>query len=192
MHILSCVKRWRLVGFFSLAGAFTLTQVPALVAVPQQSKSGAKSSKAEIKLKAIWEPANVKEDIELESVHFVTPEEGWVAGGRTNMQGGVILHTADAGANWEIQLGDPQSSDRAYYDFRFASPTMGWAVQSTGVGDHKLLHLDGKEWKDVGMFRSTAATIALFPNKWVLLLLTLELCARKTEAGTGKRFIPVK
>ena len=62
----------------------------------------------------------------------------------------MILHTADAGANWEVQLGDPQSSDRAYHDFRFAGPTLGWAVQSTGVGDHKLLHLDGKQWKDVG------------------------------------------
>jgi photosystem II stability/assembly factor-like uncharacterized protein len=150
MPFLSCVKMWRLVGLLSIAGIYALTQVPTLIAVPQQSKSGAKSSKAENKFKAIWEPANVKEDIELESVHFVTPEEGWVAGGRTNMQGGVILHTADAGANWEVQLGDPQSSDRAYHDFRFASPTLGWAVQNTGVGDHKLLHLDGKEWKDVG------------------------------------------
>ncbi|MEQ1353579.1 MAG: hypothetical protein ABLT11_06145 [Candidatus Acidiferrum sp.] len=150
MHFFSCVKMWRLVGFVLIAGVYALTQVSTLIAVPQQSKASAKSPKAENKFKTIWEPANVKEDIELESVHFVTPEEGWVAGGRTNMQGGVILHTADAGANWEIQLGDPQSSDRAYHDFRFAGPTRGWAVQSTGVGDHKLLRLDGKEWKDVG------------------------------------------
>jgi photosystem II stability/assembly factor-like uncharacterized protein len=136
-------------GIVLIVGLWFFTQA-TLAGLPQQAKSTAKSAKAETKFKAIWEPVNVKEDVELESVHFVSPEEGWVAGGRTNMQGGVILHTADAGANWDVQLGDPQSSDRAYHDFRFASPTLGWAVQSTGVGDHKLLHLDGKEWKDVG------------------------------------------
>jgi photosystem II stability/assembly factor-like uncharacterized protein len=126
-----------------IAAACAFTQIPKLKALPPQAKSTSK-------FKAIWEPVNVKEDVELESVHFITAEEGWVAGGRTNIEGGVILHTSDAGANWHVQLGDPQSSDRAYRDFRFASPTLGWAVQSTGVGDHKLLHLDGKEWKDVG------------------------------------------
>ena len=149
MPFFSRVKIQRLSGIILVAGVWVFT-LPVLTALPQQAKSAAKSPKTETKFKAIWEPVNVKEDVELESVHFISPEEGWVAGGRTNMQGGVILHTADAGANWEVQLGDPQSSDRAYHDFRFASPTLGWAVQSTGVGDHKLLHLDGKEWKDVG------------------------------------------
>ena len=121
-----------------------------LTAAAKQAKSAAKSQKTEPKFKAIWEPANVKGDIELRSVHFASPDEGWVAGGRTGMEGGVILHTADGGANWEVQLGDAQSSDRAYQDFRFAGPRLLWAVQSTGTGDHKLLRLEGKEWKDVG------------------------------------------
>jgi photosystem II stability/assembly factor-like uncharacterized protein len=149
MPFFSSVKIRRLAEIILIASVWVST-TPTLTGLPQQGKSTAKSPKTDTKFKAIWEPANVKEDIELESVHFITPEEGWVAGGRTSMQGGVILRTADAGANWEVQLGDPQSSDRAYHDFRFASPTLGWAVQSTGVGDHKLLHLDGKEWKDVG------------------------------------------
>jgi photosystem II stability/assembly factor-like uncharacterized protein len=149
MPFFSRVKIRRLAGIILIASAWIFTQA-TLTALPQQGKSPAKSPKTEAKYKAIWEPVNVKEDIELQSVHFISPEEGWVAGGRTNMAGGVILHTADAGANWEVQLGDPQSSDRGYHDLRFASPTLGWAVQSTGVGDHKLLHLDGKEWKDVG------------------------------------------
>src|SRR5437879_5490323 len=80
--------------------------------------------RAEPKFKAIWEPVNVKEDIELTSVAFVSPEEGWVAGGRNGMAGGVILHTKDAGANWEVQLGDPQSQDRAYHQLQFLSPTL--------------------------------------------------------------------
>lgn len=102
------------------------------------------------KSKAIWEPVNVKDDIELSSVAFITPEEGWVAGGRTSMAGGVILHTKDGGANWEVQLGDPQSDDRAYRELQVLGPTMRWAVQTTGVGDHKLLRGDGIGWKEVG------------------------------------------
>src|SRR4051812_6266925 len=47
------------------------------------------------KFKAIWEPVNVKADLELVSVKFISPDEGWVAGGRTGTQGGVILHTRD-------------------------------------------------------------------------------------------------
>ena len=125
------------------------TQLP-LIASPQQPQSAAKSQKTEPKFKAVWEPVNVKDDVELESVHFASPEEGWVAGGRTSMEGGVIFHTADGGANWGVQLGDLQSSDRAYHDLRFAGRTLVWAVQSTGTGDHKLLRLEGKDWKEVG------------------------------------------
>ena len=33
------------------------------------------------KFKAIWEPVNVKEDLALTSVNFVSPDEGWVTGG---------------------------------------------------------------------------------------------------------------
>jgi photosystem II stability/assembly factor-like uncharacterized protein len=112
--------------------------------------SGA-AAKAEQKYKAIWEPVNVKEDLHLMSVHFVSPDEGWVAGGRDELNGGVILHTADGGATWEVQLGDPQSSDRPYNFLQFLSPTLGFAVQATGVGDHKLLRTtDGKTWSPVG------------------------------------------
>jgi len=119
----------------------------ATKAVPSAEKS-AKADQP--KFKAIWEPVNVKEDLQLQSVHFVTPEEGWVAGGRSGMAGGVILHTKDSGANWEVQLGDPESSDRSYAHLQFLSPTLGWAVQSTGVGDHKLMRTDGKQWTAAG------------------------------------------
>src|SRR5947208_4334362 len=88
------------------------------------------------KFKAIWEPVNVKEDLRLMSVHFVTPDEGWVAGGKDELNGGVILHTTDAGANWEVQLGDAQSSDRAYRQLSFLTSTLGWATQTTQGGDH--------------------------------------------------------
>jgi photosystem II stability/assembly factor-like uncharacterized protein len=140
-----------LVGIALLAGVCTFAQQPKKqTGAPKAAKSVA--TKAQPKFKAIWEPVNVKDDLELRSVHFTSPEEGWVAGGRSSMAGGVILHTADGGKNWQVQLGDPQSADHSYGDLRFLGhgPTLGWAVQSTGVGDHKLLRLDGKEWTDAG------------------------------------------
>jgi photosystem II stability/assembly factor-like uncharacterized protein len=129
-----------------LAGAVLIAGICAFA---QQPKSGGRTT-AEPKFKTIWEPVNVKDDLQLRSVYFVSPEEGWVSGGRTIMGGGVIYHTADAGATWQLQLGDPQSSDRAYTGLQFLSPTLGFAVQSTGVGDHKLLRTDGKDWKEAG------------------------------------------
>jgi photosystem II stability/assembly factor-like uncharacterized protein len=127
-------------------------QAPSKKALP------AKPAVGEPKFKAIWEPANVKEDLELLAVYFVSPDEGWVAGGKDVVDGGVILHTQDGGKSRQTELGDPQSSDRAYRDLRFLGPKLGWAVQSTGVGDHTLLHnTDGESWSasgTVGQFRS--------------------------------------
>lgn len=109
-----------------------------------------KKAGAETKFKAIWEPVNVKEDLKLLSVHFATPDAGWVAGGRGVMNGGVILHTADGGKNWEIQLGDPESSDRAYGHLRVLGPALAFAVQSA-PGAHRLLRTeDGKTWIPAG------------------------------------------
>ena len=50
-----------------LAGSF-----PNAISMPQAS---AKKSE-QPKFKAIWEPVNVKEDLELMSVHFATADEG--------------------------------------------------------------------------------------------------------------------
>ncbi len=118
---------------------------------PSSRKSAPVIQRADAKFKAIWEPANVKEDLELYSVRFTGPDEGWVAGGRNELNGGVIYHTKDGGRNWELQLGDPQSSDRAYRDLRFLNSNTGFAVQSTGVGDHLLLRTtDGQTWTPSG------------------------------------------
>jgi len=103
------------------------------------------------KFKAIWEPVNVKEDVELYSVHFVSAEEGWVAGGTSVLRGGVIYHTKDGGSTWELQIGDPKSSDRAFSDLRFLDATHGFAVQGSASGDSKLYSTsDGQTWVPVG------------------------------------------
>jgi len=129
-----------------LAGALLIS---GICAFGQQPKAATRHATPP-KLKAIWQPVNVKDDVQLQSVYFTSPEEGWVSGGRSEIEGGVIYHTSDAGATWQLQLGDLQSSDRAYRELRFLGPTLGWSVQSTGVGDHKLLRTDGKDWKDAG------------------------------------------
>ena len=110
-------------------------------------EASAPSKAEQPKFKAIWEPVNVKEDVKLVSVHFVTPEEGWVAGGRTDMTGGIVFHTRDGGVTWETQVGDLQSSDRPYTGLHFLSPTLGFAAQSTG---NLLRTIDAKEWTNAG------------------------------------------
>jgi photosystem II stability/assembly factor-like uncharacterized protein len=103
------------------------------------------------KFKAIWEPVNVPEDVTLASVHFVSPEEGWVAGGKNAMAGGVIYYTKDAGKTWTLQMGDPQSSDRAVGALRFIDGKRGFAVQGTPGNTHALLSTsDGQSWAPVG------------------------------------------
>jgi photosystem II stability/assembly factor-like uncharacterized protein len=163
MPFFSRVKIRQLAGIVLIAGVWVLTQ-PALTGLPNQVKSAVKSQKTETKFKAIWEPVNVKEDIELESIHFVTPEEGWVAGGRTNMQGGVILHTADAGANWEVQLGDPQSSDRAYHDVRFATPRWDGLCKPPESVTINCSVSTEKNGRMSALFPNTVAITASFQN----------------------------
>jgi photosystem II stability/assembly factor-like uncharacterized protein len=135
-----------------VAGTFI---VSTALAGPQAKKAGAAKAPAKAageqpKFKAIWEPVNVKEDVELYSVHFASEEEGWVAGGAGVMSGGVIYHTKDGGNTWELQIGDPQSSDRAFKDLRFLDATHGFAVQGS-QSDHKLYSTsDGQTWVPVG------------------------------------------
>ena len=137
-----------------LLGVFMIGCMTAGLAQPPKKSAPAKTSApkgAEPKFQAIWEPVNVKEDVRLFSAYFVSPDEGWVAGGSNELNGGIILHTKNGGATWETQLGDPQSSDRAYRQLRFLNSNLGWAAQSTPGGDHKLLRTtDGQSWQQAG------------------------------------------
>ncbi len=48
---------------------------------------------------ASWRQANVPASSDLVAVSFPTAEQGWAVG-----HDGIVLHTADGGANWSIQL----------------------------------------------------------------------------------------
>lgn len=48
---------------------------------------------------ASWQQAQVPVSADLTALHFVDPKQGWAVGHE-----GVVLHTADGGASWELQL----------------------------------------------------------------------------------------
>jgi photosystem II stability/assembly factor-like uncharacterized protein len=162
----------------------------SIAADSQRGGTTAAPKPADAKFKAIWEPVNVPEDIDLLSVHFVSPEEGWVAGGTNAMAGGVIFHTADGGETWDLQLGDPASSDRAVSDLQFLDATHGFAVQGTPSTSHTLLSTsDGKSWIPTGtvpehryalFFTSASTGFVADPNRRIL---------RTTDGG--KKWQPV-
>jgi photosystem II stability/assembly factor-like uncharacterized protein len=130
----------------ALGGAFI---APMRAQTPAKKAGAAKA--AQPKFKAIWEPVNVPEDVALTSVHFVSADVGWVAGGKNVMEGGVIYHTKDGGKTWELQVGDPESSDRGFSDLRFVDATHGFAVQGSSGNTHKLFATsDGQMWVPSG------------------------------------------
>jgi photosystem II stability/assembly factor-like uncharacterized protein len=108
-------------------------------------KLAAATAAPQPKFKGIWEPVNYPDDIEFISTYFVSGDEGWVTGGVGNnyTRGGVIVHTADGGDHWDVQYGDPQSTEAAPRELRFLSPRQGWAFGP----DHNFLHTrDGNHW----------------------------------------------
>jgi photosystem II stability/assembly factor-like uncharacterized protein len=109
---------------------------------PASAKPAA-SKTEQPKFKAIWEPVNYKEDLNLTDVFFASDDVGWVTG-----EHGTILHTKDGGNTWTPQLGgDPQSAEEQINTLRFADGTHGWANQ----GKNKLLRTtDGENWEEIG------------------------------------------
>jgi photosystem II stability/assembly factor-like uncharacterized protein len=107
------------------------------------------STSREPTFKGLWESVSYPADIEFTDVYFVTPDIGWATGfSRTAAgEGGVILHTKDGGASWQVQLGDPESATRGFRAMQFIDATHGWVAQYGG----KLLRTtDGASWETVG------------------------------------------
>jgi photosystem II stability/assembly factor-like uncharacterized protein len=95
---------------------------------------------------------NYKENLSLNGVFFVTPEEGWVSG-----DAATILHTTDGGQTWTAQLGgDPRSPEKGITMLRFLDQKHGWAVQGA-----KLLGTsDGENWEQVGIVPGPYSSMA--------------------------------
>ncbi|HEY3746986.1 MAG TPA: hypothetical protein VGL17_12120 [Gemmatimonadaceae bacterium] len=137
--------------FFSLTSFVVLAlfaaAAPASTQPVTRKPASAATRASNVRMKGIWEPVNYGEDLTLESVYFVTPRVGWASG-----DGGTIIKTVDAGAHWTAQLGGTAQNDsRPIRGLRFVDQRHGFAVQSTGVGDHSLLRTtDGRTWRASG------------------------------------------
>ena len=92
--------------------------------------------------KGIWESVSYNQDLNLESVYFVTPNIGWASGAA-----GTIIKTLDGGAHWTPQLGgDPQGTGSTIRDLRFVDQRHGFAVQDASL----LRTVDGQTWRSSG------------------------------------------
>ena len=149
-------SRWPMIGLMGmlLAVSAGVAQPPSPRKIVPRAKptSNPTAPAAQVKYKGIWEPISYPDDLQFADVFFTTVDEGWIAGGATTETGAVILHTTDGGDHWEIQLGDPQSSENGYRELRFLDGTHGWAVQRRSGGNpDRLLHTrDGKNWMMIG------------------------------------------
>ena len=130
---------------------FLLSLFLAGLAQPQ-TRAARRAQKPAVRplYKGIWEPVNYNADVKLFDVFFATAEEGWVSGGTSEVRGGIILHTQDGGSHWQLEYGDPESSDYAVVKMRFLDSTHGWAMQGTGSAAHLLHTTDGQNWNLAG------------------------------------------
>lgn len=131
----------------SLRPVFAAGILTALVAAILPAQTNAARG-----FKGIWEPVHYGADIQINDVLFVTPDIGWAASGRPK-EGGAIIHTRDGGATWDLAVGDPESAEPPIDRLYFLDATHGWALQSGGVGNYKVLRTtDGESWEHAGSF----------------------------------------
>jgi hypothetical protein len=135
----------RIAMCLSLLALALCAQMPAPDRAFAQTRT-AQAAAATPKFKAIFEPMNYPDDITFNDVFFANDRVGWISG---KGPGGFILHTADGGANWDVQIGDPHSNNPELMGLHFLDATHGWAYQS---GGQLLRTIDGKTWETVGPF----------------------------------------
>lgn len=150
--------------------------------VPTHVRAPAHADALTPSAKGVWEPVPYGEDIDLNSVYFVSADEGWVTGSAIGGHA-VLLHTVDAGTHWNVVLGDPAGSQLAYSDLRFVDAHTGFAVQKTSAGDHTLLRtVDGARWTASGTVPQRRQDYA-FLSPTVGVAATGNAIVRTTDAG---------
>lgn len=133
-------------GVLPATGQTRTRRVPAPVAAPRTTGQPAAPAAApdQPRFTGIWEPVNYPDDVKLTHVFFVSPRSGWALGYE---KGGVIVHTADGGEHWNVQVGDPQSDTPEFRDLYFIDQVHGWVWQK---GDRLLRTSDGANWQEAG------------------------------------------
>ncbi len=109
--------------------------------------------------KAVWEPLNYPKDINILDIFFVDESTGWISGGHA-VRSGFLMKTTDGGANWTLQVGDPDGEERDYTHLRFVDATHGWVVQRTSLDANLFATRDGEQWELVGKLREHFDDIA--------------------------------
>jgi photosystem II stability/assembly factor-like uncharacterized protein len=162
---------FRVAAYLGIAAFACVGQQP-----PQKSGGTApQRAAAKPKFKAIWEPVNYPEDVNLNDVFFVNGNLGWVTGG----QGGLILNTQDGGDHWSIQWGDPHGAEQAPMGLFMLDATHGWARQ----GYNGLLQTtDGQVWVAGGKMDPYTKDY-VFTSPTVGVSITDHDILRTTDAG---------
>lgn len=127
----------------ALLGVMALICTVSVTCLAQRSPAAASASAQ--RYKGIFEPMNYPDDVTINDAFFVNDQVGWVSG---RGAGGMLLHTADGGQHWNLQLGDPKSSEAEIKDLHFLDATHGWARQ----GGNFLRTTDGTNWQVVGTY----------------------------------------
>lgn len=128
--------------------ATTTTHRAVHAATPAPGTAAQTAAAAAPQYKGIWEPMNYPDDITFNSVFFVSDKVGWIAG---KGSGGFIMHTADGAQHWDMQIGDPHSTNPGISSLQFIDATHGWAYQE---GNQLLRTTDGRTWQPIGSFPS--------------------------------------
>ena len=100
----------------SIVRTCALLGVVALISSVSVTCLAAASSASAQKFKGIFEPMNYPDDVTFNDAFFVNDQVGWVSG---RGAGGMLLHTVDGGQHWNLQLGDPKSSEAEIKDLHF-------------------------------------------------------------------------
>ena len=103
----------------------TETPMPTSTATPTQTETST-STATPTPIPADWTRLSTGVANTLESVYFVDPQTGWVAGSN-----GTILHTTDGGLSWQHQ---DSGSTEIVRDIFFLDQNRGWVV-----GDERLI-----------------------------------------------------
>lgn len=87
-----------------------------------------------------WRQAQVPASVTFTAVHFVSPEQGWVAG-----HYGLVLHTSDGGESWQTQLTGQQAADLVLQDVRARTPVDAGMREKRALFSAQRLVQDGPD-----------------------------------------------
>jgi photosystem II stability/assembly factor-like uncharacterized protein len=97
----------------------------------------------------------------LDGLLFASAQEGWAWGGDALQKSGMLLHTADGGASWQLRLSVP---GRSLGPLSFGDADSGWLLASAPFDStDQVLYVTtnaGQSWTEATLPADTNATLA--------------------------------